>query len=120
MPAAKYDFTGEQAILKGATFSKTFSWKDSLNVPVSLVGRTARMHIRKSVNDAAIMVALTTENQGIVLGGTAGTIQLNLTALQTSAIVGRTGVYDLEIVAPDTSVIRLIEGSVEFVPEVTK
>lgn len=120
MPAGKYDFTDDQAILKGATFTKTFLWRDGLGALISLVGRTARMHIRASVNAPTIIIELTTENQRITLGGAAATVRLDLTAEQTAAITAKRGVYDLEIAAPDGSVVRFIEGVVEFSPEVTK
>ena len=44
MAAAQYDILIEQ----GATFSRTFVWKDSSEVAVDLTGYTARMQIRKT------------------------------------------------------------------------
>ena len=91
-----YDLT----IYQGATFSQTLTWKDASNMLVNLTGYTARMMARTAVSAASPFITLTTENGGITLGGTAGSVTLNMTAAATSAITEALGVYDLELVAP--------------------
>lgn len=111
-----YDLT----IYVGATFSRRVVWKDGAGALVDLTGYTARMQIRSSVRNPDVLVALTTENSGITLGGTAGTIDLLLTSTQTGAITARAGVYDLELIDSTGVVTRLLQGEVEISPEVTR
>ena len=115
MPAGTYDLTVEC----GATFDTTFTWTTSAGSAVNLSGYTARLQIRESVDAAATLVSLTSSS-GITLGGAAGTIQVVISATATAAITARTGVYDLELVSGGGVVTRLLEGSVVFVPEVTR
>lgn len=116
MAAGQYDIFIEQ----GATYDQTFNWKDSAGDPVNLTGYTARMQIRPSVSRSEIIESFTTENGKITLGGSAGTIRLLLTATQTAAITSRRGVYDLELIASNGVVTRLLEGGVEISREVTR
>ena len=51
--------------------------------PADLTGCTARMMIRKSYAAPTPLITLTTENGGLLLGGTAGTIDVTIAAAQT-------------------------------------
>lgn len=108
-------------VYRGATFSEAITWKDENATPVDLTGFTARMHMRETMEASTPFLTLTTENNGITLGGAAGTINILATAAATSAITATGGVYDLEIVAGDNvTVTRLLEGIVFISPEVTR
>jgi hypothetical protein len=120
MPATILNFTGDDAIEKGATFRQVLTWFDSLGAPVNLTGRTARMQVRKGMKSPLVVLDLTTENGGLVLGGSAGTITINISAAQTSAVAIAAGVHDLEVVGADGTVVRLFQGEAEFSPEVTR
>jgi len=109
------------SIVQGATFDQIFTWKDSFGVPTNLTGFTARMQVRSEVGAAgAPLLELTTDNGGIVLGGTAGTIRIIVTATLSAALNYDFGVYDLELVSAAGVVTRLLEGSAALSPEVTK
>lgn len=117
MTAGQYDITIEQ----GATFERTLTWNDQNGSPINLTGYTARMHVRRTHYDNGTpLLTLTTENGGITLGGAAGTIALTVSATATSAVTAASGVYDLELVSAGGRVTRLLEGSVDFTPEVTR
>ena len=119
MPAAIYDFEIEQ----GTTLNKQMVWKDSTGAPVDLSGYTARMQMRPSVSSDTVLLNLTTENGGITLGGTAGTIDLYVGATATAAITWEGGVFDLEIIHPGAlpdDVTRIAQGAVSVSPEVTR
>lgn len=118
--AGTYDLIGDSAIEQGADLSRKITWSDSAGVPVNLTGYTARMQVRASVGASAVLMELTTENGGIVLGGSAGTIELVRTAAQTAAFTWRRGIYDLELLSPAGKVTRLLKGEVEVDPEVTR
>lgn len=108
-------------ILQGATFRKRWTWKPG-GVPMDFTGCKARMQVRTDIDGATVLLDLTTENGGIVLGAEPGTIDLYIGATDTSAIAWEGGVFDLEIehsASPD-EVDRLISGSVAVSREVTR
>lgn len=90
------------------------------HAPINLTGYTARMQIRSSVESETVLVNLTTENGGITLGGTGGTVQLLITAVATAAITWTSGVYDLELVSGSGIVTRLVSGRINVTQEVTR
>jgi len=108
-------------IIQGATLSDVTTWKAGTPaVAVDLTGCTARMQARAKITDAETLLSLTTENGGIALGGAAGTVAINMTATATAALTWKSAVYDLEIVFSDTTVRRLLAGSISVSPEVTR
>lgn len=88
--------------------------------PVDITGFGARMHVRDKVTGELLM-ALTTADGRISIDPVARTITLALTALDTSDILWKKGVYDLEMVSPDDEpvVSKLYYGSVYTVKEFT-
>lgn len=115
MPAGIYNITAEQ----GATLTRTVTWKNSAGDPINLTGYTARMQVRADYDSTIAVLTLTTENGGITLGGSAGTIVITATATATTALSASTYVYDLELVLGST-VTRLIQGSFVVNAEVTR
>lgn len=108
-------------ILQGATFRKRWTWKPG-GVPMDFTGCKARMQVRAEIDSTAVLLELTTENGGIVLGAEPGTIDLYIPATQTAAISWEGGVFDLEIQyasGPD-DVDRLIYGGISVSREVTR
>jgi hypothetical protein len=115
-PAGIYNITADQ----GATFTRQLTWKDSAGSAVNLTSYTARMQLRPSVDAAgAAVLELTTENNRIVLGGTAGTIVLTVPASAMGSVAADTYAYDLELVEGSV-VTRLVQGSFELRGEVTR
>lgn len=108
-------------IFQGATFQKTLTWKvGKPPQPVDLTGCSARMQVRPQVASATVLLELTTDNGRILLGGPAGTVQLQLTPAETAPLAFVAAVYDLEIVHPGGQVRRLASGQVKLNPEVTR
>jgi hypothetical protein len=114
--AGEYHITIEQ----GATFARTLTWRDGSGSLVNLTGFTARMQVRRTVEDATVILELTTENSGITLGGAAGTITLSASATATAALDAKPAVYDLELVSSGGVVTRLLEGNVIISRNVTR
>lgn len=112
----------ELTIYKGSTFVKAIQWKTgNPAVPVNLEDCTLRMQMRKTVNDTVVLDSLTTENNKLrIVNAAEGKIEIVIAAATSSAYTFDRGVYDLEVVFPDTSVYRIIEGAVTTVPEVTR
>lgn len=111
---AAYDFTAAQ----GETFDHTVTWKID-DVAVNVTGYTARLQIRKRHTSTATVASLTS-GSGLTLGGSAGTIQIVLSATATAALAARRYVYDLELVSGGGAVYRVLEGAFVVTPEVTR
>jgi hypothetical protein len=71
-------------IFRGLTFTKVFTLK-AAGVPVDLTGWTAELKAKATVDSEENIIDLTTA-PGIVLGGTAGTITITVSATATTAI----------------------------------
>ena len=108
-------------VIKGAKFDPGWTWM-AAGVPVDLTGCTARMQVRPEIESSDVLLELTTENGGIVLGGTTGTVDLWVGATETTDFTWESGVWSLVIqyaAGPDY-VDRLIEGSISVSPEGTR
>jgi hypothetical protein len=105
----------------GATFVKNYQWKTGTPaLPVNLTGWTARVHIREKLADAAILLALTTENGAITLDAS-GNIAVTVSAAQTKAFTPlKKAVFDLELQSPTGFVRNLVGGTIEIGLNVTR
>jgi len=89
-------------IVQGKTWQAKFRYLSKCSsgrkpAPINLTGYTAKMVIREKATDSASMLELTT-GSGITLGGTAGTIQADITATQAGTnLTAGTGVYEIEL-----------------------
>lgn len=111
------------AIKQGATFRRRLTWKTGTPaLPVDITGYVARMQFRVELPDIEVLFELTTENGGLTLGGVAGTIDLYISAADTTLMTWETAVFDLEMVQPGVNgdVIRLVEGTASNSFEVTR
>ena len=106
-------------ILQGATFRKRWTWRPG-GVPMDFTGCKARMQVRAEIDSTVVLLELTTENGGIALGGTAGTVDLYVSDEDTTLIDWEGGVFDLEIEHASGEVTRLAEGSGSVSKEVTR
>jgi hypothetical protein len=104
---------------QGATFERTITVKNPDGSLFDLSGYSARMQIREEIDSAEFQVELTTDNGGITLGDTDGTIDLYMSHSVTSTLDDE-GVYDIELVAPNGKVSRLLKGKVRVDYEVTR
>ena len=102
-------------------FAVTMTWytTSAKSATVDLSNYTAAMDIRRKQSDSSALIALTS-GSGITLGGSAGTIDIALTDTQTAAITPGPGVWDLELIDSSGSNLRLVEGTCEFTPSVTR
>lgn len=107
------------SIDKGATFQMAVTWQDENAAAINLTGYTARMQIRKSINDKSPVISLTSSS-GITITAISGLLEVLISATDTSAITIENGVYDLEVESGAGIVTRLLEGLVTFNSEVTR
>lgn len=109
-------------IYKGTTFVKSFQWKtgDPLT-PVDLTGFKIRAQFRSKQSSPDVLEEFTSTNSKIVITSLLeGKFMMTLDAATTSLIEYKSAVYDLEVEDASGKVIRLIEGAVTIVPEVTR
>lgn len=114
--AGVYNITCNQ----GATLSRTLTWADPAKNPINLTGYTARMQVRETAASNTVVLELTTSNTRITLGGTAGTVTINVNAATTTSLTPGKYVYDLEVVSGGGEVTRLVEGNFIVKAEVTR
>lgn len=109
-----YNFT----VTEGADFNVMLTWTaGSPAAPVNLTGWSAHMQIRSGPymdSSGSIIADLSSPSDGIVLGGTAGTINLVIAAADTTGWgLGQSAAfYDLKMTNPSGNVTRLLQGSV--------
>lgn len=112
------------SIYQGQTFADVLTFEDAAGDLLDLTGKTARMQVREAIESTAVKISLTTENGGITLGGTAGTLTFLISAEDTSELSAtydvEQWVYDLEFVNADLTVERVLQGTVVVYPEVTR
>ena len=103
---------------QGSTFRRTLTYTLD-NLPVNLSGYSSRLQVRQAYYSDNPIVSLVS-GSGITIGGSAGTIDILMSASVTSGFPTGTHVYDLEIISPSNLVDRLIEGTFNVTPEVTR
>ena len=114
MKPAKYNIICPQ----GATYDVQFTYKIN-KFPVDVTGYSARMQVRQTHTSSDTLVSLT-NGSGITLGGTAGTIDILISAATTAGFTPNAYVYDLELVSANGTVTRMVEGLFTVTPEVTR
>lgn len=113
------------AIFQYATYEPTFTWYAGQCVctgtigagaePVDLTGYTALLQIRTAPGGTLLYDA----SSNITLGGTAGTIALNIPAATTAGFTWSVGVYDLLLTSSQGVATRLLTGNVTVSPAVS-
>lgn len=106
-------------IYQGATFRHRLTWSVD-GVLVNLTGYTGIMQLRISPESAAVILELTTENNGIVINPLIGQIDLFISATDTSLLdFNQPVLYDLELILA-AEVVRLCGGQVNLHKEITR
>lgn len=119
--------TYDLCVNQGATYTRTFTSElngccgcDTAGAspePVDLTGYTANMQIRAFPLSPSVLYDASAD---IVLGGTAGTITLTISAADAETFTWWTGVYDLILTSPTSVVTRVLQGTVTVSPGVTE
>ncbi len=117
-PAGLYNIVADQ----GSTLSRIVYYKDPAKKPILFNGYTARMQVRPTYESESVLLELTTENGGIELGSTDGSIALYVSDDVMVTIPEGIYVYDLELVAPssDLFVYKILQGNFAVRSEVTR
>lgn len=117
-PAGLYNIVADQ----GSTLSRIIYYKDPAKKPIAFSGYTARMQVRSTVDSDTVILELTTENGRIELGDTDGSISLYVADTVMISIPEGIYVYDLELVAPSSTlyVYKILQGNFAVRSEVTR
>ena len=105
-------------VWQGADYDKTFTVTQG-GTALNWSSYTARMQVRDSSDATATLLSLT-NGSGITLGGTAGTILINISNAQSSAIDAGSYSYDLELISGSGAVTRILQGSFIVSGQVTR
>ena len=97
-------------IYQGGTFREGFTFKNRLKKPYDLTGYRAHMQIREAAG--TLVADLNTENGGIALGGSTGTIDLYIADEDTAKMTFASAKYDLFLLAPNGDAYPIIAGTV--------
>ena len=111
--------TYNTVIDQGADWYITFIYENPNGTAVNVTGYTAALQVRTSPLAKTAVLTLT-NGSGITITGNTGTFACHATYGQTSAITNGKYAYDLEITSPGAVVTRLVQGTVEVTPQVTR
>lgn len=111
--------TYNTVIDQGADWYINFTYKNPDGTPVNITSYTAALQIRTSPLAKTTVLSLGT-GTGITITGASGIIAVHATAAQTTAITNGRYAYDLEITSPQSIVTRLVQGTIEVTPQVTR
>jgi hypothetical protein len=115
--AVTYNTTIDQ----GADWYINFVYENPNGTPVNITGYTAALQMRTSPLAKTTVLSLTsTGGGGLTITGATGTIAAHATAAQTTAITNGRYAYDLEITSGSGIVTRLVQGTIEVSPQVTR
>ena len=102
---------------QGATFKLNMTWSIG-GTAVDLTNYTAAMQVRETPSATATVLNLTS-GSGITLGGTAGTIAVNVSAATMGSATPGNYIYDLELDSGQ-EVTRLLQGKFAIEAGVTR
>lgn len=115
MMAVTYNTTIDQ----GADWYINFVYQNPAGTPVNITGYTAALQVRTSPLAKTAVLTLTS-GSGLTITGATGTIAAHATNAQTTDITNGKYAYDLEITSPLGIVTRLVQGTIEVSPQVTR
>lgn len=127
MLAGNYNMTCQQ----GSTFRRTIEIEQpnlaedptgQTFEPFDLSGYSARMQVRRTIDSASFILELTTQNGALTINPTVDAVNqiyIDVSASVTAS-VDAGGVYDIEIINPDGTVSRVLQGIFNLSPEVTR
>jgi hypothetical protein len=92
----------------------------SWNTPIPLIGYTAQMQIRETLESSTVIAELSTANNRIVIDPVNFTISIKLSAAITSAFDFDAAVYSMELTDSQNNVSPFLSGSISLTKEVTR
>lgn len=105
-------------IYKGKLFDTTLTWKIN-SAPVDLTGYTATLRMENPDDGTTQLALLSTtldgSGNGIIMGGSAGTVRVLMKSALTDTFDFAEADYDLTIIQPDGEKLPFLEGRMSVV-----
>lgn len=108
--------TGDLIMKAGADYRANLTWTQS-GVPVNLTGRSYSAQFRSAAYPGGTLFAT---YSAVITSATLGKMDLRLSKAQTTALSGKTGVWDLRQVDSTGLVTYQFGGKVVVLPTVTR
>lgn len=106
---AHYNFT----IYQGATFYQRVILEINGEIQ-DLTDSSAELLIKDEPQGKVLLALML--GSGIILGGVAGTIDLNMSATKTSELTWETGIYELTVTGSNERTDVLLRGGFKVIP----
>jgi hypothetical protein len=96
---------------QGKLYDKTFTWKIG-TTPVNITGYTAKLRAwnAKRTTFLSLSTTLDVNGNGIILGGSAGTVRLVIKTAKTATLPTANSSYELQLTRPDGEDIPFFAG----------
>lgn len=107
-------------IYRGSAFDEIFEFKDESGALINFTGFSARMQARLTPASNNVLLDVSTANGKLTLGGALGTLSMTLSAAETAALTFESASYDLELIAANGRVDRILKGTITLDTEVTR
>lgn len=109
--ATSYDIVLQQ----GLTFSLVVTWENPDGTPIDLTGYSAKLLVVNNLTSKTSVLTFDSGGSGssgtsLVLGGTAGTLTIGMTAVATAALTAKQSTYTLLAEDPSSNVYGLMSG----------
>ena len=105
---------------QGTYHDVLMTYFDAADDPIDLTGYEAKLQIRKRKTSPDVVLELSTDNGGIILGSGDGTVRIVFTDEQTAALPHMSGFYDIKLTPPSGQAERFLQGDVEVSQAVTQ
>jgi hypothetical protein len=102
---------------QGASFSSTITVFNSDDTIFDLTGYTGASQVRKSYSSSSASATFTVS---FASDRSTGQVTLTLTPTQTAALEEGRYVYDVEVTSSDSTVTRVLQGTVTVSPNATR
>ena len=107
-------------IPQGTTYTHEFNYVDSAGDAVDLTGYAARCQLRDEVETAGNFYDATTVNGKMTIVAVTGKVTLTVSDMDSTAFTVLQGFYDVELIAPNDDVTRMVQGKVTIDREITR
>lgn len=105
---------------QNTTFRFVVEYKDDNNLPISLVGASAKMQVRDTKGGSKLAFTLTSQpSGGITIDGANGKITVVMTPAQTSKLFYPKASYDIMLTDSNGTKTKLVEGFISLSRSVT-
>jgi len=104
---------------QNTTFSFILEYKDQNDLPISLVGASAKMQVRVTKGGSKLAFTLTSPTGGITIDPTLGKLTIKMTPTQTNKLFYPKSSYDIMLVDSNGNKIKLLEGFLTLSRSVT-